>query len=216
MKTFAYDFILPFFINKDKFRPHFEKIHCSDEGFCYATNSHVLIKVPADNCMFKYDAVPNYPAVESVFKQYEQPNSAVIKLDELVKVTSLFKWVRPLDSDICQKCKGTGVISCECCGQDTDCKDCNGNGKHEKGTVELSLLVCEDYNSLIKIHNKYFKPDYAHIVAVCAMALGVNEVTLLYNDNKFDPHIFIVGDAQILVMPKQHDSESQVLTLKIS
>lgn len=39
----------------------------------------------------------------------------------------LFEELEP-QYEKCERCKGEGLIECDCCGHDRDCPDCNGNG----------------------------------------------------------------------------------------
>jgi len=215
MKTAAYDFILPFFVAADDLRPAMCQIHGDANGFVYATDAHVLIKVPAQDCMLKYEPVDKYPNVEAMFLKYDFSNSATFKTSSAVEILAAYKWMRPLDSDQCTKCEGTGVIECEHCGEEHDCKDCHGKGDITKGIANLSLLSTEDYYQVVKIAGKMFKADFIHILTICAMALNVDKITVLYNENLYDPHIFEVGDARILIMPRTESEDDFIREIKV-
>jgi hypothetical protein len=203
MKTPAYDFILPFFTANDEMRPTMSHIHSDDNGFLYATNAHIVIRVPRDCAMLKYEKVEKYPNAESVFNQYTFTDKGVIKTDNLVEILTAYKWFRTVNHDECEKCKGSGTLECEHCGSDYECKDCNGKGKFNRGTIELSLLATEEYNCVVNVANKLFKADFMHILALSAKMLDVKEIEVSLNTNDYEPHIFKVGDADILIMPKQ-------------
>jgi hypothetical protein len=215
MKTAAYDFILPFFLAADTLRPAMCQIHGDANGFVYATNAHIVIKVPAASCLMQYEAVEKYPNAEKVISGYDFDKKATIKTSEVINILTAYKWLRSCNSTMCEKCNGEGVIECEHCGEEHDCKDCHGKGDITKGIANLSLLSTEDYYQVVKIAGKIFKADFIHILTICAMALNVDKITVLYNENLYDPHIFEVGDARILIMPRTESEDDFIREIKV-
>lgn len=215
MKTAAYDFILPFFTAADTLRPAMCQIHGDANGFVYATNAHIVIKVPAASCLMQYDAVEKYPNAEKVISGYDFKDKATIKTSEVVNILTAYKWVRTCNMTTCEKCNGNGVIECEYCNHEHECEKCKGDGEFYSGIEPLSLLVTPDYYHVVKIAGKTFKADYIHVLAVCASVVGVDSITLKYNDNDSDPHIFIVGDAEIMIMPRTQGADDFIREIKV-
>lgn len=203
MKTANYDFILPFFIASDNLRPAMNFVHLHENGFVYATNAHILIKVPVSNCVLKYHSVDRFPNAEAMFHKFHFENTAIIKTDQLIETLSAYKWSRQKQVDKCTKCDGEGAILCDHCNHDHECETCKGDGEIVKGFADCQLLITDDNYAVVKIMNKLFKADFIHILAICAKMIGVDEIQFSYNDENYDPHVFTVGDAQILIMPRQ-------------
>jgi hypothetical protein len=44
----------------------------------------------------------------------------------------------------------------------------------------------KDYYQVVKIAGKMFKADFIHILTICAMALNVDKITVLYNENLYE------------------------------
>lgn len=215
MKAPAYDFILPFFTAADKLRPAMCQIHGDANGFVYATNAHVVIKVPAASCLMQYEAVEKYPNAEKVLSGYVFNKEAIIKTSEIINILTAYKWLRQCNTTTCEKCKGNGVIECEYCNHEHECEACKGDGELYSGIEPLSLLITSDRYHVVKIAGKTFKADFIHVLAVCASVVGVDSIMLKYNDKDLDPHIFIVGDAEIMIMPRTQGADDFIREVKI-
>lgn len=203
MKTANYDFIIPFFVASDNLRPAMNSIHLDQNGNVYATNAHMLIKVPYSSCVLKYHSVEKFPNAEAMFQKFHFENTAIIKTDQLVEIISAYKWSRKLEVAKCAKCNGEGAIMCDYCNHEHECETCSGDGEITKGYADCQLLVTEDNYAVVKIEDKLFKSDFIHVLAICAKVIGVTEIQFSYNNDASDPHVFTVGDAQILIMPRQ-------------
>jgi hypothetical protein len=215
MKTASYDFILPFFTSPDKLRPSMSLIHGDDNGYVYATNASMVIKVPAESCMLQYNKIDKFPDCESFISKYDFIAKTRFNVDQAIEILAAHKWTRELNTKTCEECNGTGVIMCDACNHEHECKDCNGEGSRVTGIANLSLLVTTEYYQVVKIQNKVFRADYIHVLTVCAALLKVEEISVLWNENEYDPHIFEVGDAQILIMPRRQDLNDFVYEIKV-
>jgi len=69
---FIYDLMLNYFVTNDELRPVMRNIHNGENGYLYATDGHILIRIKQEKCMKQYDAVPKYPDCEKVIQDYEQ------------------------------------------------------------------------------------------------------------------------------------------------
>ena len=215
MKTASYDFILPFFVAKDDLRQSMKQIHSDKNGFIYATNAHILVKIPRDSAILKYNEIENFPNAEAMFERYNFSDKAIIKTDNLVEILSAYKWIREIKTELCEKCNGTGVLECEHCNSEYDCTECKGKGKFNIDVEDVSLLITDNYYSVVKVINKLFKADFMHVLAICAKMLEVKEIEVSFNENEYEPHIFKVGDAQILIMPRQSGSDDFIREIKV-
>lgn len=215
MKTPAYDFILPFFTATDELRPVMTKIHSDDNGFIYATDAHIVIKVPNTSVVNNYENVEKYPNAEKVFTQYEFPYKAIIKTQTLISLLTAYKWLRAYKTENCDKCNGTGSLTCEHCNSDYECENCKGNGKFHKGELDMRLLITKDFFAVVKVINKHFKADFMHVLAVCAKMLDVSDIEVLYNDNEDAPTVFKVADAEILIMPRRAGASDFIKSISV-
>jgi len=211
MKTANYDFILPFFTSRDTLRPTYQQIHLHENGYVYATEGHVLIKVPASECMLTYGAVDKFPNAEAMFEKFQFAQQAKIYTNELVEILAAFKWVRQHESENCEKCGGDGTITCKCCDNESECKECNGAGNFVKGVAQCSLLTTSQPYTMVKIAHKTFNADMIHILCICAKMVGCDVIQLSYNHEQYDPYVFTVGYAQILIMPSRINDEYEIV-----
>lgn len=217
MENYNYDFILPFFLGDDELRPKFKQIHKDENGFVYATNSHILIRLKENLLHGEYKEVEKYPNCEKFFEllQKDNLNTKNIPVNDLVQVLTNLKWViQKLD---CEYCEGEGTCECQCCGQDTECKKCGGTGYgKEKDFALLSVYLTEEESyseSHIKILDKVFRANYLHIITVCAKILGVDNIEYVYSETT-NSALFKVGQADIILMPVSSKEYFKELKIK--
>lgn len=210
-----YDFILPFYCGNDSLRPLLNIPNLDENGYVYATNAHVLIKVKKENLINEYKTEPKYPNAEKMFSQLESSETVSIKTESIISLLSMLKWYKQQLIIDCEKCDGQGEIECSHCGHDSECKECNGTGYTEKGDLQMGLLIKSNYDSIIKIGTKYFDPNLIHIIAISAAILHEDTITMHISENNLNANIFVIKEAQIIVMPKlSDDGYNEVLDVK--
>jgi hypothetical protein len=213
---FIYDFILPFFIGDDKYRKWQGCVHGDPNGFLYATEGHLLIRVPKEKAAGEYPSVNDFPNAEKILTEAinrDGNKTSVIKTADLIRVLSGVAWERVVDYDECEKCKGKGSFTCEHCENDYDCKDCNGTGRERYGEVrEFSLPVTKEQYA-IQIGKAIYKATYLQPIVIAAQMLGVEEMKYIHR-NKESAGIFSFAGVDILLMPILLDSTDYVLQTK--
>jgi hypothetical protein len=212
---FIYDLILPYFLGDDDLRPAMQKVHKDENGYLYATDGHILIRVPHYKVCKQYEKIPAYPNAEKIMQdaiKREGNITATIHTNELICMLVNAVWRRIKYGDKCKECDGDGVIECEHCGSEYECKECKGNGKINIHIKEFSLLKSKD-NYIIKIGSPTFKADYLQIIAIAAQMLQANEITYSYKDDY--AAIFSFAGVDILLMPYLADITNAEIVFKI-
>jgi len=209
---FIYDLMLNYFVSDDELRPAMRKIHNGGNGFLYASDGHILIRLKQEKCMKRYDEIPKYPDAEKLIREAierEENKKAVINTNDLIRLLSEASWRRLQHGDPCKECDGEGEIECEHCGHKSECNNCYGTGKIMR-IKEFSLLQCKDYYYCIKIGKSAYKADYLYIIATMAQMCLADEIQYLY-ERENNAGIFSFDGVDILLMPYSTDrAEAEV------
>jgi len=215
-KKFIYDLMLQYFVANDDLRPIMKNVHDAGNGYLYASDGHIAIRLKKEKTSKAYDTIEKYPNAEKIIQEAidrEGNKNAVIKTSDLIQILSEAAWRRVRYGDKCMDCDGSGTVECEHCGSDYDCKECNGKGTKNVRIRDFSLLVCEESNYCIKIGNLIFKTDFLYIIALMAQMLQVDEIQYLYKE-KTQGGVFSFDGVDILLMPILSDNVKAVLTIK--
>lgn len=216
-KNYRYDFMLPFFTANDKLRPVMQEIHKDADGYIYATDAHVLIRIPADKVGNEYKSIEKFPnAGKLISEALNKPDniSRTIAVDDLIMVLSKAKWYKQMQGDDCPDCDGSGDVECEACGHSHDCERCNGEGETNKRVAEFSLLQEDDY-FIVKIEQQCFRASFLHILAIAAKVAGVATIEFISTASAVCSALFRFDDVVILLMPYMSDNPAMVLKTKI-
>ncbi len=193
MKNVRNDYCIRMFVGSDSMRPAMMKVSLQD-GYLYATNAHLLAKINAELCMYKYESVEKYPNCESLISAHvsvEKKNFSVDSLfEELLKLEVCFipKMVE------CSECNGNGTLVCDHCDSTYDCKECDGEGKVEGKELEAS----GEYNCIL--FGKKYQLKYIDLIIRTAVYTGVKEIEIS-NSEGMKGNLFTVGDFLIFIMP---------------
>jgi len=210
---FVYDLILPYFIGDDDLRPALKKIHKGDNGYLYASNGHIMIRVLSEKVMNEYEAVPKYPNAEKVIQDAfdrEGNITATIHTNDLIRMLADVSWGRVKDSDICSECDGDGEVICEHCNNGYECPICKGTGEVNIRIKEYSLLKSND-KYMIKIGFQVYDANYLQTIALAAQMLQSEHITYRYRENR-EGGIFSFAGVDILLMPYL-ETENKVMKL---
>lgn len=216
-KNYNYDFILPFFTASDDMRPAMKQVHKDADGYIYATDAHIMIRIPADKVGNEYKTVEKFPNAGKLLSEaLNRPDNTTrsIVVDDLIMILSKAKWYKEMQGDDCPDCDGSGEVVCETCGHSHDCERCNGEGEINKRVAEFSLLQEEDY-FIVKIDQQYFRASFLHVLAIVAKVAGVDSVEFISNGSAASPALFKFDEVVILLMPYMSDSADMVLKTKI-
>ena len=106
----------------------------------------------------------------------------------------------------CDECEGSGETSCDCCGNNADCNNCDSTGKVEEANSAREFIIPDGPD--MKLHGHYYSLNLLHKVWLSFALLNVNKVLLITEDGKANKGgLFIPttdqspDDVQIIVMP---------------
>jgi hypothetical protein len=127
----------------EKFRPYLAAPFSIGE-FTYATNGHVLVRVPRREDAPEYAGPRKLEAMLASLAGPHGPASAIPDLKTILQtkkcdVCDGSGWVAQ-----CEKCGGDGFIECCECGQEKDCEDCSETGHFPAKAGEDDAKICED------------------------------------------------------------------------
>jgi len=213
---FIYDLMLNYFVSYDELRPVMRNVHNGENGYLYASDGHIMIRIKQEKCMKQYDAVHKYPnAEELIQKAINRKNNkeAVIKTNDLIRLLSEVAWRSIKNGDKCEECDGTGEIECERCGNKSECEECKGSGVVNVSNLEFTLLQCDDSSYCIKIGDCVYKADYLFIIASMAQMCQASEIQYLY-ELSYEAGIFRFDGVDIFLMPFLADKANAVMRLK--
>lgn len=213
----VYDIMLSYFCSIDDMRPQFKTPSLNQENdHVYATDAHIMIKVPAKILRKRYKTNEKFPAAENIFNQYDFSETGKINTESLLNAVAEFNLHRGYEYIKCDKCGGSGVLECEHCNSEYDCNDCKGTGNKGKNQLPLKVLICEDSNnSRIMIGNHYFNVEYIQILAVFAKMLTIDEIDVTYTIRpQTSPMVFKFGEATVLYMPQNISHEDETVKIK--
>jgi hypothetical protein len=213
---FIYDLILPYFVGSDELRPAMQHVHGDENGFLYASDGNILIRVPKEKAGKEYPPIEGYPKAEHLIQNaFERDGNIIhtIETADLIKALANIAWMRVMDGDKCKECDGDGVVECEHCGSSHDCRECKGTGEVNKRIKEFSLLVSEDYYYCIKIAESTYRANLLQLVGIVAQMLGAEEIKYTHKDkNNFG--VFSFANIDILLMPYLSDFTNATLKIK--
>lgn len=198
----SYDFILPFFKLTDLLRPTMTQLH-AENGYVYATDTHMAIRVPESLLIHKYYPVEKYPNVEKILAEafaHSTNETAILETNDLITVLSRAKWARESEGIACKECEGNGVKTCPYCEHDHTCETCNGRGT--TGTVigEFALLESDSFFK-IRIAKKLFNANLLHVIALSARILKADQIEYIHDPESYCGSIFRFAGIDILLMP---------------
>ena len=99
------------------------------ENYYGATNSQLLLMVPKSDIpegVNPDDLSVNPPDTSFIFKLPKREVPFEFSLSKLILAITKVPQIQ--DHDDCHNCDGYGTVECECCGNETKCEDCDGNG----------------------------------------------------------------------------------------
>jgi hypothetical protein len=213
---FVYDLILPYFVEGDDSRPILKKVHKGDNGYLYATEGHIAIRVPQEKAMNCYEEVPGFPDVENLIQEATGRDgnvTATIHTNDLIRILAGVAWMRVTVKDKCFECNGVGELTCNRCGNEYECKRCNGKGEVNIRINEYALLQCEDYDYAVKIGLPTYRAGNLQIIALAAQMLQEEHIVYHYRGT-LEPAVFSFAGVDILLMPFIAEKANVVMMLK--
>lgn len=193
-----YDYVLSMYVSDDILRPAMCKVF-KQENLNIATDSYSVIYVDDTKPGFKYEEDDKAPNAINLLKNFTFDRTENLNRDSLLSnyLTLGNKWSKKYKP--CDKCEGYGEVECTCCGNDSECEDCDGTG--ESNEVE-SFTIPTLSGDKIKLFDRKIGSTFLHRVIQSAFFLGVENFTVKFNsENTKQAFLFEIDSAKIIVMP---------------
>lgn len=198
-----YDYLLKTFLSTDfnfGFRPI--QVPHTINGFTYATDSHILIKVPSNKT--KDYPQKESPHFEALINQdvFDKGKSFILQSEDLFLALAKIQIAYAYGQKKCEKCEGNGYKTCECCEHENDCKECDGTGGVEdRSSVAVrSINIRDEYGAIkskMQFGNIFMSPVNADILAQTMIFTKCESVEIFHLENKAQIRI---DDIFILIM----------------
>jgi len=203
-----------FCLQDDEYRAKFSKAYLQN-GFVYASETHVVIKVSAQMCAKQYEvynpAVKNMPNLEKIIDECNPVYVTNLTINDILPVLENIKIAYLRDRRPCKDCKGEGETKCECCGNTCDCEECNGTGERTYAPKQMVREVYFEKDNepviAVEIAGQKYNPVYIEMLVLAMLIKGAHtcEYYLIKEDDdlyhrgmfKFDGiEILVIGFIQ--------------------
>lgn len=128
------------------------------DGHLTATDGRIIVRIPTEEPEINDRPVPDIAALFN--KQFEEFPAFDMYSINMVRIKcSLCAGKGKVKLD-CETCGGDGRCMCPCCGSDTYCEDCDGDGK---ASDEVDCYQCSGAGRVfdnVKIGGKMFNGHY--------------------------------------------------------
>ena len=179
------------FTCNDNVRPALAKIQ-NKNGFIYATDAHVLAKVPEEVFVKKYETHNNYPDADRIIQEHQSVEKKTVSVNQLFNDLMTIEVCFKPKLIGCSNCSGEGMVHCDCCDYTNTCRECRGEGVVPGPELELSG------ESNCKVFNRTYKLAAIDKIIRTAVTLGVKKIEI--SNGEAPSSIFTVGDFKILIM----------------
>lgn len=166
--------------------------------FVYATDAHSWIKVPFQPSFrhYKNDLTP--PDFKGASKDWKFIEPTVISKKSIESALSKFE-LKP-DWRPCKECNGNGVVECKCCGNASDCENCDGTGSIDDYTVPEIYYNGYEEDLAIKVLDNLVAPFQIGRL-IRAMDFLKAESISLFTNEKYKGLVFRHGEIEIVISP---------------
>lgn len=214
--------------SKDGYRTQMLKPTCFDGGWVCATDSYKLIWTydpDYKNFENRYiysetEGIKALPVVEKFSEFYGGVTQPIgrIKIKEIEEVFEKIKLIPEFAEKYieCPECDGFGTSECRCCGSESDCENCDGEGEIPSGTQETGHYHFPE--------NHYFNVDGVHLSMKTTRELidnllfvGISELEI-FSTNDYRCFFGIPGEKTFLLVMGCYVTdahESQIFEVQI-
>lgn len=189
------DYCIKFFCSAENYRPYLKEINL-DDGYLYATDTHIIARIKKEHCVKEYSKIEKYPNGFKIYEQHKKANKISVKtgilIDKLIELylQCEYKKVR------CSECDGDGTNECHHCGSEYECDNCNGTGKEETNKIILTS------DNEIKFLNGYYTVSLFNLIIQTALFLREENIIVHEPLDINQGTLFMVGDFEIILMQK--------------
>ncbi len=204
-----FDYVLQMYAQADSFRQVFKNIN-RQENYAYSiSEAHAIIKVPIEKCGMTYKPVPKFPNAENMYKEHKTDSEHKILTTDLLSLFASSSNTWYAKKLKCAKCKGDGVVTCNHCDNEADCKSCKGTGESSKDVPFAALHV---HGKKLKFFDRLYHPRFINQMIIAAVITGATEITVLNGPlNKFTIFNMDSGVSiyQATLMPSSEDDDAE-------
>lgn len=207
------DFLLSLFTGNDELRPNMMFPNL-EGGIVGASDGHVLVSIPENELILKYNTNEKYPNTAKLFSDFEKGPLCSIKVKVEILAKELAKCRMIADQLVlkCKECGGTGNVEWEY--EDSkrrthyaqhDCPLCEGAGQDEKDHpfARIRLLSFEkdgDTVIQIRIGDLYFHPFQIYRLFMVASLKGYKEIEIFYKKHEYGQTVSYFSNIKVMVM----------------
>lgn len=208
------DFILNLFTGTDDSRPAL-LFPSLEDGTVYASDSNVMIAIPEDELILKYEKRGGFPNCKKLLADTEEKELTKIKVNVSDLAGELARARLVVDKHLfrCESCEGVGCVEWEFrdtkgkmhANYDT-CPVCDGEGKDSRGSMfpRISLEMREDPNNgkaaVINIGQMCFHPFQLYRLFMVAVFKRLEVFEIAYNVGpRFSSMIAHFDNIQVVV-----------------
>lgn len=197
MKISKYDYILSMFVSDEEWKQKMTKPFLNGEYYC-ATDSFSICVVPKQATAIDYEAEGVRDALKVLKEKEETFNDSItISKDFLLQQFTQLEWEYKYKE--CERCNGAGIETCLCCGNETDCGECDGTGQSDKTEPFSKMKLIDDKIFFI---DRYFDPNHINKVLLAAYILEEDNIVVRFEKEAVKlPVLFEIKDCRILLMP---------------
>ena len=179
------------------------------EGFIYATDGHILIRVPAIQAEGTVENNPDYPNAEKVIQGII--DNCYIEFDFSKKFDCEFEplYEKVLKKEECEQCDGDGNCTCDECGTQHECGECDGTGEIET-YINTDKVIGETTKpgTVFQFKEAYFNPEL-----ILRVQKHFPEKGTIVHIGKTEAMKILFGEVLILVMPVNYDPEHKPIII---
>lgn len=200
LKKFMYSFCLPFSYMEGLHKPNYY-----DNGYIVSSDSSILAMVH-DPEFDKKDCLNSKLAAWGVLSpfanMYEGEVLPIGKI-EISEINRIYDEIKKLPEyeDMykdCSDCDGSGVVECDCCGQESDCETCDGEGELVCGKGETgSWKFPED--EILVINDIWLGLSTTYKLLESLKLIDAVELEI-YENIKYDRIFYRVKDTDIYIL----------------
>lgn len=193
-----YNFVLNLFTSDDyQYRSQLTRPGTIGD-MVYATNTTSIIMIPKSKFSRNYDRLSNFLSDDIREKLFNHNDyTSVVDRDfdpeELAEVLASARFA--FKKFNCEKCSGDGVVECECCGNESECKECHGTGEGRK--YDFFIRNTNTPSASIIFMGANYRPVDLELILISIMALRPQTIIVKRtSDNK--KSMFVLDDVEIV------------------